>query len=198
MVERIRDATVAQAIAAEAGTDATPELMLSELVSPVILLQQRPPLASSDYFPGTIGVTAAAVSLNTSHVGLFISGFGGAIGRINWVLIQNTEAGLLTYELRRLDAPFTDWPSVRAVPGYINAGGRTTGRAFSITKTDTVAVQGLFMANFRVEAASNLLVPGPWIVNDGALVVAAANVDTAVRVSFGYEVWPAIRPQPQG
>lgn len=198
MVERIRDSTVAEAIAAEAGTEATPELVLSELVHPVILMQQRPPLAISGYFPGTISVVAAAVALNISHCGLFISGFGGAIGRCNWVKIFNRTGGDRTYHLLRLDAPFTGFPSVRAVPGYINAGSQVTGRAFSVTKNDTTTVSGAVLGSFRVLDGETLDIPGPWIINDGALLVANTSVNQSCRAAFGYEVWPAIRPQPQG
>ncbi len=198
MVERIRDATVAEAIAAEAGTDATPELVLSEVVTPVILLAQRPPLAISGYLPGTIGVAAAAVALNTMHAGIFISGFGGAIGRVNWFTIFNTTAGELGYTLRRLDAPFVGFPSVRAVPGYINAGIQQTGRVFTVTKTDTVAASGVAMAVFNIGGGEHLKIEGPWVVNDGALIATCNTVDTLLRVMAGYEVWPAIRAQPQG
>lgn len=198
MVERIRDATVAEAIAAEAGTDQTPELVLSEVVHAVILMQQRPPSARSGYFPGTIGIAAAAVALNTSHAGIFISGVGGAIGRVNWVKIRNSTAGALTYNLRRLDAPFLGFPSVRAVPGYINAGNTATGRVFSVTKTDTVGAQGVFMAEFIVEADEEVHIPGPWIINDGILLATCTTVNQVVRFHAGYEVWPAIRVQPAG
>ncbi len=198
MAERIRDATVAEAIAAEAGTEATPELVLSEVVTPVIQLQPRPPLASSGYFPGTIGVNSAAVALNTSHAGIFGSGFGRAIVRVNWCLIMNPTGGTLSYQLRRVDAPFTGFPSVRATPVYINAGGVTTGGVFSVTKSDTVAAQGVLIATFRIPTLQNLMIPGPWILNDGALVVANTTVNTECRAAFGFEHWPAIRVQAAG
>ncbi len=197
-MERIRDATVAEGIAAEAGTDATPELSLGEVVSPVVLLNQRPPLASSGYLAGVVGVAAAAVALNTSHAGIFISGVGGAIGRINWFSITNATGGDLFYRLRRLDSPFTGFPSVRAVPGYINAGNPTTGRVFTVTKTDTVGANGVFMADVEVFAGSTQLLWGPWILNDGALIVTCNTVNTEARFNAGYEVWNAIRVQPVG
>lgn len=198
MVERIRDVTIAEAIAAEAGTDATPELMLSEVVTPVVVLQPRPPLAVSEYFPGTIGVVSPGVALNTSHVGIYGSGFTNAIVRVNWLILMNTSAGPLTYHLRRVDSPFTGFPSVRAVPGYINAGGTATGRVWSVTKSDTVAAQGSVLASIRLEANSNLKIPGPWILNDGILLINCSSVDTEARALFGYEAWPAIRAQPSG
>lgn len=198
MVERIRDATVAEAIAAEAGTDATPELVLLEGVRPVILLQQRPPLASSGYFPGTIGVTAPAVTANRSHVGIFGSAVGRAIVRVNWAMIMNDTAQVHSYTLRRLQSPFTGFPSVRAVPGYISAGPISTGGVFSLTKTDTVAAQGILMATFIIEAQSQLFIPGPWIINDGGLLLVNNTVDLAMAGAFGYEHWPSIRPQPSG
>ncbi len=197
-MEKIRDATVAEAIAAEAGTDATPVLEMGDVVVPTIVLQPRPPLAASGYFPGTMGVAAAAVALNTTHVGLFGSGFGRAIMRINWILIMNNLATDESYTLRRLDAPFTGFPSVRLVPGYINAGNPTTGGAFSVTKSDTVAAQGVQLAAFRVPTKVNQMIPGPWVINDGALLVATGIVNRELRVMFGYEVWPAIRIQPPG
>jgi len=199
MPERIRDVTVADAIAAEAGTEATPELVLSEVVSPVLLLQQRPPLAVSGYFPGTIGVQSVAVPLNISHVGIFGRGFGGsAIVRVNWCIITNISGGTLNYDLRRVDSPFTGFPSVRAVPGYINAGLTATGDVFSVTKSDTVGAQGVFMARFSIPTLQSLFVPGPWILNDGILLVANTAVNSDTRAAFGYEQWPAIRAQPSG
>jgi len=200
MMERIRDVTVAEAIAAEAGTDATPELVLGDVVTPTLALQPRPPLAVSGYFPGTVGAAAAAVASNTSHAGIFGSGVGLAIVRVNWLRIFNTTAGVLQYSIRRVDGPFTGFPSIRAVPGYINAGLTATGGVFSITKTDTVAPQGLALvnANIFINATSSLEVLGPWILNDGILLVNCETVNTEARAIFGYEVWPAIRPQGPG
>ncbi len=198
MVERIRDVTVAEAIAAEAGTDATPELVLGEVVSPVLVMQPRPPLAVSGYVPGTIGVRSANVALNTSHVGIFGSGVGRAIVRVNWMRIANLTGGSVPYTIRRVDSPFVGFPSVRAVPGYINAGSLSTGGVFSVTKSDTVAPQGVFMARVFIANADAPILPGPWILNDGILLVAAGVVNTEVDVSFGYEMWPAIRAQPPG
>jgi len=102
------------------------------------------------------------------------------------------------YQLRRLDSPFTGFPSVRAVPGYINAGPVTTGGVFSVTKTDAVAASGTFIAAITVLVDQTTLIPGPWILNDGAILVAPAAVNLNVRAAFGYECWPAIRNQAQG
>jgi len=198
MTHRIRDVTVAEAIAAEAGTDDTPELELSSIVTPVVQLQPRPPLAVSGYLPGTVGVDAAAVPLNTSHVGIFISGFAGAIGRVNYIIINNPEAAARDFQIRRLDAPFVGFPSVRAVPGYINAGNTQTGRVFSLTKTDTVAAGGVLMATITLQPDEKMTVLGPWIINDGALLVVNATVNSPVQALFGYETWLAIRTQPPG
>lgn len=197
-MERIRDVTVAEEIAAQAGTDTTPELVLGDVLTPIIFGVQRPPLASSGYFPGTVSAFAAAIALNTSHAGIFISGFGGAIGRVNWILISNFTGGALSYDISRLDAPFTGFPSVRAVPGYINAGSIATGRVFTVTKTDTVGKQGATMANFRLADASHLKVEGPWVVNDGALIVSCTTVQKEIRFAAGYETWQAIRNQAPG
>jgi len=199
VAERIRDATVAEAIAAEAGTDATPELVLSEVVNPVLLLQQRPPLAISGYIPGTMGISAAAVALNRGLIGIFIRGFApGAVGRVNWAQIKNPTAGVLEYHLRRVDSPFTGFPSTRLTPGYINAGAQSTGSAFSILRTDNVGFLGSFIAAFSVEGGETLHIPGPWVLNDGILAVQANTVNSALHAAFGYELWPAIRPQPAG
>lgn len=197
MVERIRDATVAEGIAAEAGTDATPELVLSEIVTPVILLQQRPPLAVSGYLAGAIGVTSPAAVGLRSHAGIFISGnVGEAIGRVNYIIIHNS--GLATgYSIRRVDT-VVGFPSTRAVPGYINAGSKETGKVFSIIRNNTAAAQGTFMAGVLVPATTSLLIPGPFIINNGVLLVAPDAGDIEARVTMGYEVWPAIRVQPQG
>lgn len=196
--DRIRDATVAEAVAAAAGVDATPQLFLSNEVHGVVQLQPRPPLAISGYFPGTMGVAVGGVALNTSHAGLFISGFGGAIGRCNWTLLENNTAGDLVFSLRRVDAPFTGFPSVRLVPGYINAGAQVSGRAFSVTKSDTVAAVGASFGSFVVEGSETLQLAGPWIINDGILVWTCDTVNTGFRVGFGYEVWPAFRSQRPG
>lgn len=199
MTERIRDAAVAEELAAQAGTDETPELVLGDVLTPVIFAVQRPPLAISGYFPGTIGGVSAATALNTSHIGCFGSGVGQAIVRVNWIKIINVNGVALSYRLFRLDAPFTGFPSVRAVPGYINAGNPATGRVFRITKSDTVAAQGVTMAdNLTLHADSSLQIDGPWIINDGAIGVNCGTVNTEVRAFFGYETWSAIRVQPPG
>ncbi len=199
MVERIRDVTVAEAIAAEAGTDATPELSLGELVTPVLQLQPRPPLAVSGYIPGTVSLNVAAVALNTSHGGIYVSGFNNGIGRVNWLKIINNTGGALGYTIGRVDSPFTGFPSVPLVPGYSNAGNTATRRVFSVTKSDTVGRQGIAIAaDIVVQAASEMQIDGPWILNNGILVVSSDAVDTELRVMFGYESWPAIRDQPPG
>lgn len=198
MVERIRDATVAEELAAQAGTDATPELVLGDVLTPVIFAPQRPPLAQSGYVPGTLGQASAAAALNTSHVGIFGSGVGRSIVRVNWAKVFNDTASGITVSFRRLDGPFTGFPSVRAVPGYINAGNPNTGGCFSVTKNDTVGAQGVFMATVFIQADSNETFWGPWILNDGALLVAHGTVNVALRAAFGYELWPAIRVQPPG
>lgn len=185
-------------MAAEAGTDATPELVLSNVVSPVLLMQQRPPLASSGYFPGTIGIVAGPVASNTSHCGIFGSGVGRAIVRVNWVLIINDEAAARNYTLRRVDSPFTGFPSIRATPGYINAGPTATGSVFSVTKTDTVGASGIAIAQILIEANSQQRLVGPWILNDGILLVSHNTVNKSVIFAAGYECWPAIRAQTGG
>jgi len=197
-MERIRDVTVAEAIASEAGTDATPELMLGDVVHPVVLMQRRPPLAQSGYFPGTVGVAAPPVALNTSHGGIFGSGGNGAIIRVNWIRIQNATGGPLTYSLRRVDTPFSGFTAVAAVPGYINAGGSATGFVFTLIKTDTVAAVGTLMAVFNVDNGHGIQMDGPWILNDGALVVSVNTVNKGINFVAGYEAWPAIRQQPAG
>ncbi len=201
MVERIRDSTVAEAIAAEAGTDATPELVLGEVVTPTLQLQPRPPLAVSGYLPGTIGIKVPAVALNTGHGGIFIRGRapGPVIGRVNWCMIMHSEAATRVYSLRRVDSPFTGFPSTRAVPGYSNAGPQETGSVFSVIKNDTVAAVGDLLAAFEMLAGDPpLFIPGPWILNDGMLLISENTVNKEFRVAFGYETWPAIRVQPVG
>ncbi len=198
MTTRIRDIQVAEAIAAEAGTDTTPELLLRDDVQPVLQLQPRPPLAVSGYIPGTVGVSVAPSALNFSHGGIFISGVGGAIGRVNWASITNTSGGILNFHLRRVDSPFTGFPSVRAVPGYINAGGAETGRVFSITKNDAVATSGTFMALLTVPDNTTTVLHGPWIINDGILMFSSSAINIRVIAAFGYETWPAIRAQVPG
>ncbi len=197
MVERIRDATVAEAIAAEAGTEETPELVLGDVVSPVIQLQQRPPLASSGYFPGTMGVTSPAAATFNSHVGIFAAGVGGGIVRVNWAMIMNTTASARTFTLRRLDT-VASFPSVRLIPGYIDAGNPTTGAVFSIRRNDTVGCQGVPIATFALEADTNLFIPGPWILNSGGLILCNGTVNDVMTAAFGYEHWPRVRAQAAG
>lgn len=198
MPERIRDSSVAEEIAAQAGTDATPELMLNDFLTPVIFGPQRPPLAASGYFPGTIGTTSAAVALNTSHVGIFISGANNGIGKVNWVTIDNHTGGTLSYRLIRLDSPFAGFTAVAARPAYINAGNPTTGRVFRLTKNDAVGISGTEMANFVLLNGEHREILGPWILNNGALVIACTTVNKEVVAAFGYESWEAIRDQAPG
>jgi len=200
LTQRIRDVQVAEAVAAAAGLDEAPDLLeLSPIVSAVIPLQPRPPLAVSGYFPGTLSLASAAVALNTSHIGIFGAAAGLSICRVNWLEIINNSGGGLGFTLGRVDSPFTGFPSVRAVPGYINAGNPATGRVFSVTKSDTVARQGdAIAASIIVNANDSRLVWGPWILNDGILVLSCDTVNTEMRGMFGYEAWPSIRNQPAG
>lgn len=198
MPHRIRDVTVAEAIAAEAGTDDTPELELSNIVSPVINLQQRPPLAVSGYFPGIIGVTSAASALNFSHIGIFGSGAGRGMVQVDAFFITNVTGAFRDYTVRRLDAPFTGWPSVRAVPGYSNAGNTQTGGVFSITKNDTALVQATLMAEVGVPDGITQIFPCNILLNDGALVIARGAINSPTRGGFFYRHWPAIRVQTPG
>ena len=197
--QRIRDVQVAEAISAAAGTDSPPELLeLSNVVQAVIPLEPRPPLALSGYYPGTVGIQAAAVALNTSHAGIFGSGFNNVIVRVNWVKVSNFTGGSLTYELRRQDSPFTGFPSVVTVPGYINAGNSANAQVLTVTKTDTVAPVGQFMARIVVADVTTEFIPGPWILNNGILMVICTTVNKPVEFSAGYEAWPAVRQQPPG
>jgi len=198
--QRVRDVQVADGIAAEAGTEETPELFeLAPVIVPVIPVQPRPPLATSGYFPGTISLASAAVALNTSHIGIFGSGFNRSIVRVNWLEIINNSGGGLGFTLGRVDSPFTGFPSVPVVPGYINAGNPTSARVFTVTKSDTVARTGVAMApSIIVNANDSRLIWGPWILNNGILVLSCDTVNTEMRGMFGYETWPAIRDQPAG
>ncbi len=196
-LERIRDWTVADGIAAAVGTDRSPELLLSNIVSPVVLLERRPPLAGSGYFPGTIGINVAGVALNTTHAGIFVQGRVGAMARINWARITNTTGATLSYNLIRLDV-VTGFTAVAAIPAYIGAGTPETGFVFSLSRSNTVAQQGVTMASFRVPNNTHLEIQGPWLMNDGALLIAPTTVDQDIRISMGYEAWPAVRSQPIG
>jgi len=199
LTQRVRDVTVAEAVAAAAGLEEAPDLLeLSPLIIPTVPLQPRPPLASSGYLVGNVGAFIGASALNFTNVGVFGSGVGRAIVRVNWIIIHNNGAGALGYRIRRLDAPFTGFTSTRAAPGYINAGNPTTGGVFLVTRNDDASVSGVNMAEFGVPAASNLRIPGPWILNDGALLVSGRVINQEVRAMFGWEMWPAIRVQPPG
>ena len=198
--QRIRDVLVADAIAAQAGTEETPELLrLSNIVQAVIPLQPRPPLAISGYFPGTLGLSEGAVALNLSHIGIFASSdFNrNVVCRVNWIRIYNTAGGAQNFTLRRDDA-VTGYDATALVPGYINAGATSSGGVFSIQRNDTVGAQGTLMAAFRAEGNTTLEIPGPWIINAGGLVVVHTTVNATLQVAMGYEVWPSIRDQPAG
>jgi len=196
MPQRIRDAQVAEEIAAQAGTEATPDLFLSDFLSPVIFGPQRPPLASSGYFPGCMGFSVTAVALNTSHFGIFVSGvLSNAIAKVNSVSIQNSSGGALDYTIRRLDSS-TGFVLAGVAPGYISATPVIAGGIFSATKSDTVAAVGTEMAEVEVADGALEKFDGPWIINNGLLLVACKTVNREVRAYFNFEVWPSIRQQP--
>lgn len=195
MVERIRDFTVAEAIAAEAGTEQTPGLVLGEVVTPVIALQPRPPLAVSGYFPGIVGDSVAAVALNTSHVGLFVS---GGIVRLNEILIFNQTGGPLLFDIRRLDGPATGFTAAAAVPAYTDAGGDVDGDVFRVVRSNDPARQGELITQIPVEDGQVIPIRLPAVLNNGSILVCPNVVDTVVQASFIFEHWPAIRQQPPG
>jgi len=196
MTFRIRDPKVAEEIAAQAGTEGTPPFELSPFISPVIFGPQRPPLASSGYFPGCHGGTAGAVALNTSQIGIFISGTNtDTIARVNSILIMNNDSAPHEFTIRRLDDA-TGHTVTALIPGYISAGIPSAGGIFGTTRTNTVAPDGTRMATVRVEANAAELFAGPWILNNGALVVAQQTVNESVKAYFNYEAWPSIRQQP--
>jgi len=191
----IRDAKVAEEIAAQAGTEETPPFELSNLISPVIFGPQRPPLAASGYFPGCIGLSVNAVALNFSNMGLFVSGTNvDSIVRVNSITIMNTTGGSLAYTIRRLDDA-TGFSLVAAIPGYINAGNPNSGGVFSATRSNLTTRSGTQMAFAQVAAGSAEHFEGPWIVNNGAVIVSPNNVNTPMFAYMSYEHWPSIRPQ---
>ncbi len=197
-LERIRDWTVADAIAAAAGTDTSPELVLSNVVTPVVVLQPRPPLAVSGYSPGILGFNVAAVALNTSHAGIFCASFGvDVICRVNWIKIINNSGGDLNYFLNRLDV-VAGFIAAETIPAYINAGNPTTGRILTLSRSNTVAPLGVTMAQIRITNTNTETIWGPFILNRGGLLVAPTTVNQPVRIMMGFEVWPAIRVQPVG
>ncbi len=199
-MDRIRSIEIAADIQNQAGTDNLPELALSDILQPIIFAPQKPPLASSGYEPGTVGLESAAVALNTSHVGIFIiaAPFGAdAIGRINWILITNLSGGTLTYTVRRLDN-VTGFTAAPAVPGYTDAGQDVSGRISSLVRNNVVAAQGVEMFSVQIPNAQSLRIPGPWIINSGAMLVAPSTVNKVCRAAFGYESWPSFRRQPVG
>jgi len=194
--QRIRDSLVAEEIAAQAGTEGTPDLFLSDLLSPVIFGPQRPPLAASGYFPGCMGINVAAVALNTSQVGIFVSGTNtDSIIRVPRITIQNQEAGALLYTIRRLDDA-TGFTLAGLVPGYISAGIPRTGGVFSLARNNTVGPAGVQMAQVSLEGDTTEHFDGPWILNNGGLIVTVGTVNTRIRVYMNYEQWPSIRRQP--
>ncbi len=197
MVERIRDSLVAEEIAAQAGTEGTPPLHLNQGLTPVIFGPQRPPLAASGYFPGILGFNVAAVALNASQIGLFVSGTNtDTIVRVNRITIMN-EIAAQEYHIRRLD-DVSGFSAVAAVPGYINAGNPNSGGVFSISRSNTVGAGGTFMASLVVNDSSLEHFDGPWILNNGGIIVTPSTVNRAMRAVFHYEAWPAIRRQPIG
>jgi len=194
---RIRDVQVAEEIAAQAGTEETPPLFLSNVLQPVIFGPQRPPLATAGYFPVSIGIQSSGVALNTSHAGVFVSGTAArTIARVNSISIQNATGGALLYTIRRGDgAGFTLVP---AVPGYIDAGGTAARHVQTATRSDSVGAQGIVLATVQVADGAWEKFDGPWILNEGILTVNPTTVDKDVRIFMAVEVWPAIRRQPPG
>lgn len=198
MPQRIRDPLVAEELAAQAGTEGTPDLFLSDFISPVIFGPQRPPLAASGYFPGCMGLSVTNVALNTSHAGIFVSGTNAdSVIQVNRITIMNSSGADVVYAFRRLDDA-SGFSIVPLVPGYINAGNPLSGGVFSAVRSNTVAAQGVSMGQVRVEDGFVEHFDGPWVINNGALVVAPIVVNTSVRVYMNYQHWPSIRPQPRG
>jgi len=198
MVQRIRDPLVAEEVAAQSGVDGTPPLFLSDLLQPIIFGPQRPPLAASGYFPGCMGQAVAAVALNTSHLGLFVSGTNvDSIVRVNEIHITNATGTAQDFTIRRLD-DVSGFSVAALVPGYISAGNPFSGGVFSAIRSNTVAVSGVRMATVRVEPNATRIFKGAWIINNGAIIVAPAIVNRAAEAYFAYEHWPSIRPQPIG
>jgi len=196
MVERIRNSLVAEEIAAQAGTEETPPLFLNELLTPVIFGPQRPPLATSGYFPGCSGVFVGAVTDNTSQSGIFLEGTNSdSILLIKRIIIMNNTAGGLFYEINRSDNA-NGMSALPLVPGYINAGNAATLAVQSVVRSNTVGALGDRMALVEVGANSHETFDGPWILNNGALIVACNTVNTPCHAYFSYEHWPSIRRQP--
>ncbi len=196
MPERIRDSLVAEEIAAQAGTDETPPLFLSEVLQPVIFGPQRPPLASSGYFPGVMALRVAAVASNFSQLGLFLEGTNSSfICRVNSIKITNTSGGQLSYTIRRHNNANGFANQTSLVPGYINATSDLSGSAFSITKSNATALIGDSMCLCTLEGGTSETYDGPWIINNGVVSVAPTIVNTLMQAYFNYEVWPAIRSQ---
>ncbi len=198
MAQTIRDALDAEEIEAQAGTEASPDLFLSDFLSPVIFGPQRPPLASSGYFSGCVGLIVAGVALNTSQAGLFVSGPNvDSIVRVNRITIMNTTGGILGYRIRRVDDA-SGFTVASVVPGYIDAGNPNSAGLQTAIRSNTVGPQGTGMADVVVEATSLEHFDGPWILNNGALIASCSTVNTEMRVYMNYEHWPSIRRQATG
>jgi len=194
--QRIVDVRVAEELAAQAGTEATPDLHLSDFLSPVIFGPQRPPLASSGYYPGAVGIITAAVALNFSNAGIFVEGTNTlTIVRVKSVKITNPTAGVLDYTIRRLDDA-SGFTIVDTIPAYISAGSPATGGVRFVRRSNITTLSGVAIAGMTVEANSSETFDGPFIINNGALIVSPTVVNTEVRVYMPYEAWPAIRRQP--
>ncbi len=198
MVERIRDPKVAEEVAAQAGTEETPPLFLNELLTPVIFGPQRPPLATAGYFPGCMGVAVAAVASNFSLVGIRVNGVNvRAIVRVTSIRIFNAAQTARTYHIRRLD-DVSGVSVTPLVPGYIDAGSAQSGAVESMIRTNLTTVSGTLMASVEVAPESSDTFQGPWIINNGGLLVTPSAVNVAVQAYFSYEHWLAIRAQPVG
>ena len=198
MVERIRNAQVAEEIAAQAGTDETPPLFLNEALTPVIFGPQRPPLAASGYFPGCMGLLVAAVPLNFSQAGLFVSGTNAdSIVRVNRITIINSSSAGAIYAIKRVDDA-SGFTLTALVPGYINAGNPSAGGVFSAVRSNSPTAAGVEMATVDIEAETLEHFDGPWILNNGAIIIHSTSVNVQVRAYISYEHWPSIRRQPIG
>jgi len=192
----IRDAQVAEEIAAQAGTDSTPALFLNPGLTPVIFGPQRPPLASSGYYPGAVGIITAAVALNFSNCGIFVEGTNTlTMVRVNSVKITNPTAGVLDYTIRRLDDA-SGFTVVDTIPAYISAGSPATRGVRFLRRNNITTLSGVAIAGMTVFPNSVETFDGPFLLNNGGLIVTPTVVDTEVRCYMNYEAWPAIRRQP--
>jgi len=198
MAERVQNFGVVDEIAAQAGVETAPPLSLSSILQPVVFGPQRPPQASSGYFPGCVGFEDAAVALNTTQAGLAVTGaLAASVVIVNGIVIKNNSGGVLTYSIRRLDdiAGFT---LLDLVPGYIDAGNPLSGGVARCDRSDTVAAQGIRMAQVELEDNEQFHFPGKWVLNNGALTVTCDTVNKPVRMYMYFEHWPSIRRQPTG